>query len=682
MCHKCTPIPSVPNTSLSRSSKQLHNSTDNTQERTTNGHRQSLSLPEHTCECEQKNESHSECYHGQPSITNVYHVSCCCSNNRILTSAGANGSVSSLSLSTQRENEPLGLPNAQDSPHENATTETIDILSRRGCFESERCPKRNVYTCREKSIPAARKPLLHTHSGTDLGRRGGSALRRIASNSTPCQEQLRTTRGGFEEPPLRAGGTEDRCCGGDRKQSGDGIYEKESVADRRDDDNQEKKDEAIDEKETGGQKNEEDVMQEFGRRLFDTPAYNIVRSVYSRKWREVIILLYASFFIYNGMRAILQTICEDGGFRAIFFKNDAALAEALRRLVIFLLRILTIVVSPLCLVVHISKIAAKPRIRKISFSKLQAMNRMVAVHRSFSPHYEVQFIQSRPESVFHMSEIMVKRHIHSIWMSIINCLLFTCLLAYLGGVKFCTQKVANAGVCQFLTVTTIRLPLFKDDLHILVLLDCATSLGVLLSINIFKDYYYYENRVAMYCMTLGGEAKEVYQHLRRRWLIVDLYCYFTAGALFVIALTLVSLQKTIIPDPTSPLQAKDLLNWFFWISVLSVVSFLGNSSNRLVKETSLVAYVIAAFITNTVNLRIETIPPETINVFFVVTLFNLVINLLLSQCHCQLHHYRVTSSHTSLSLFLLSLSLILLLPVTVLWTIYHEVVHLAAFVQW
>ena len=424
-----------------------------------------------------------------------------------------------------------------------------------------------------------------------------------------------------------------------------------------------------------------DIMQEFGRRLFDTPPYNLMQRFYNSSTREVIILLFASFFMYNGLRAILQTICESGGLRAIFIDMDAALVEATRRFVIFLLRILNVVISPLCVAMHISAIAAKPRIPKTTFKEAEAIGRMFRVHRRFSPHYEVQFLQTQAKSIFRMSEVMTKRHINSIWMSVVNALLFIFLLIYLGVVKFTTKEVMKAGVCQFL-VTTVYLPVLQENVHGLVLLDSALTLLVVLSTFTLKDYYYYENRIAIFSVTVGGEAEKLYREIRRRWLLLDLSCYLTAGGLIGIALTLASLQRTIIPDPTSPLQPKDLLNWVFWTSVIAVVSFLGKSSNRLVKKASLVAYLLVVLLIGSVNLQIETIPPETINVFFVIFLFNLILNFLLSLCSCHLHHYNCTESWKSLLLLLLSISLILLLPLAVLWIIYREVVHLAAFVQW
>jgi hypothetical protein len=75
-----------------------------------------------------------------------------------------------------------------------------------------------------------------------------------------------------------------------------------------------------------------DVMHEFGLRLFDTAPYNLVQGFYNRSTRELIILVTATFLLYNGFRCILQTMCEDGGFRKVFQRSESTLDEITRRL--------------------------------------------------------------------------------------------------------------------------------------------------------------------------------------------------------------------------------------------------------------------------------------------------------------------------------------------------------------
>ena len=424
-----------------------------------------------------------------------------------------------------------------------------------------------------------------------------------------------------------------------------------------------------------------DMMHNFGCQLFNTPPYNLVQRFYNSNTREAIILIIATFLLYNGLRCVLQTMCEDGGFRKVFTKSESTLNECLRRVAMLFLRILTVVIAPLCFCVHISPIASKPRIPRTGFSQEAAIQRMMSVHRSFSPHYEVSFIQAQPSSVFQMSETMMKRHINSIWLSLVCSLFFAALFSFVGGTKLSAKGFTEGGVCQFLTASIVHLPLV-DDVHLLMVLDIILMLCVLISIYLLKDFYYYENRIAVFAVAVGGEGERLYQEIRRRWTILDWYSYITAAAISVGTFALASVKKTIIPDPTTRLQPEHLLNWFFWISILTLLSCLGLSPNRLVKKTSLPAFVLVAFFLKAVNLNIDAIPPESLVVFFLIGGSVLVVSLLLSLSACHYHHWQHTQNRGSLGLFLLSLSLMALLPAAVVGALYRETVHLAAFVQW
>ena len=249
---------------------------------------------------------------------------------------------------------------------------------------------------------------------------------------------------------------------------------------------------------------EVDIMQQFGLQLFDTAPYNMVRRLYNRRSREAIILLLASFFLYNGFRCILQTMCEDGGFLRVFTDRDAMPDESTRKVVMLYLRLLTVVICPLFHCLHISTIARTPYIPKTNFSQEEAIERMMKVHRHFSPHYELSFIQTQPRSIFAMSGTMNKRHINSIWMSVLNSLLFPALLAYIGVVRLGVRGFTESGVCQFISLSAVHVPLLNSEVHLLMVLDALLSLGVLMCINTLKDYYYYENRIAVFAVTVGA----------------------------------------------------------------------------------------------------------------------------------------------------------------------------------
>ena len=675
-------------------------------------HRRTHSLPEKDIQTQtQKCKCSCDCGGGTTggccnaaatnSVTNIYHMNYCCQNSPFTTSSPAT-LFSSAQFTTPAHSPPPPSMDTVDSNH-------------RGCVAAQSVPNSPFCDSEGETFILPTQTPLQTPTQGQSGHYdedSGARHRQVSyphcssSHTHPCKhlkhahssaeinDRRTKNRTRLSDPHLpfynigdermnRVIGSLDVEKKGLKKEDDREVEEvgpsREGVIDIRDGDTAESQEQGSREI----ARPRVDVMYEFGCHLFDTQPYNLVQWLYNSKSREAIILVMASFFLYNGLRAIVQTMCEDGGLHSVFTNRDATMVEVTRRLVILSLRMLAIVISPLCMCVHISAIAAKPRVPKTSFTEEQAIERMMCVHRHFSPHYEVKFLQTQRPSVFQMSETMTKRHINSIWMSVANSLLFVALLSYLGGTQFCSRRIiANSGVCQFLTISIARLPLLNVKIHLLVVLDSLLSLGVVLCIFTLKDYYYYENRIAIFSVTVGGEAEKLYREIRCRWVLLDCYCFLTAGGLLGMSLTLASVKKTIIPDPLSPLRPEDLLNWCFWISVLSVVSFLGKSSNRLVKKTSLLAYILAALLINVVNLRIDTIPPDTINVFLLIWLSNLVLNLLLSLCCCHYYHCQRTRSRTSLVFFLLSLSLLVLLPLAVVGTVYREVVHLAAFVQW
>ena len=652
-CHSCVPLPQPD----LKSSDDMHirrNPLSNQDRR----HRRSHSLPKNIqilprCQC------NSHTCNTASSVTNIYHMSCCCSNSSFTPTIASPSTQCSChhrlpTHSSDTEDHHTRADSMQNSDSEEETfdsnPQTQEVLCDHYKPHSSVGP-RNRFT----SYPCYSTTPTHSH-GKSLSYTHSSSSR--ATNvKTPSNSQLSHAD---VSPAVNTGlnPTETREQHAVESQDVGGTRGVAEVAKR------------------------VDVMQRFGQQLFDTPPYNLVQSLYNSKSREWIILTLAFFFLYNGLRFILQSMCEDGGFHKVFTSADTTLVETTQRVAMLCLRILSGVISPLCLCVHVSAIAAKPRIPETSFSEEEAIKRMLSVHRKFSPHYEVRLIQSQPQSVFQMSENITKRHINSIWMSILHSILFLALLVYTGGFKIAMQGVTEGGVCKFLSMSEIHMPLLNRNIDILLVLDLLLTLGVLILVYTMKDYYYYENRISIFAITVGGEAEKFYKEIRRRWILLDLYCYFTAGTIMIASFAFASVKRTILPDPLSPLKPEDLLNWCFWVSGLTVVSFLGNSSNRLVKKTSFAAYILVVILSNVVNLRIDAVPHETFVIFIHLCLCNLVINLMLSLFNCHFNHWRISHSRTSLFFLLLSLSLLLLLPLSIAITLSREVVHLAAFVEW
>lgn len=623
-------------------------------------HRRSHSLPKNIqilprCQC------NSRTCNTASSVTNIYHMSCCCSNSPFtptITSPSTQHCHHRLSThSSDTEDHHTRSNSMQNSDSEgetfvlsNSNPQTPEVLYEPCKAHGSMGPRNRFtsYPCYSTTPTHShtRKSLPYIHSSSsEIPKRATNV--KIPSNLQLCQVHADAS------PAVEIGEQQ-------------GVKSQEVGA-------------------TGGVDKgtkRVDVMQRFGQQLFDTPPYNLVQRFYNSKSREWIILTLAFFFLYNGLRCILQSMCEDGGFHKIFTSADTTLVETTQRVAMLSLRILSGVISPLCLCVHISVIAAKPRIPETSFSEEEAIKRMLFVHRTFSPHYEVRSIQNQPQKVFQMSESITKRHINSIWMSMLNSIFFLATIVYTGGFKIAMQGVTEDGVCEFLSLSEIHVPLLNRNIDILLVLDLLMTLGIFILVLTMKEYYYYENRIAIFAITVGGEAKKVYKEIRRRWILLDLFCYFTAGTILIASFAFAAVKRTILPDPLSPLKPEDLLNWCFWLSGLGVVSFLGNSSSRLVKKTSFPAYILVVILSNVVNLRIDAVPHETFVIFIHLCLCNTVINLMLSLFNCHFNHWRISHSRTSLFFLLLSLSLLLLLPLSIAITLSREVVHLAAFVEW
>jgi len=117
---------------------------------------------------------------------------------------------------------------------------------------------------------------------------------------------------------------------------------------------------------------------------------------------------------------------------------------------------------------------------------------------------------------------LIKRRIQ-LWMAMLHALFFTILLLYLGAFFVVEQKIMKGGVCNFVDSTIITL--FGVRIHFIVVFECISIFVIVLLMGIVKDCYSYENRIAAIAAIIGGNAKKVQEEIRRRWEILDEYCY-------------------------------------------------------------------------------------------------------------------------------------------------------------
>ena len=429
-----------------------------------------------------------------------------------------------------------------------------------------------------------------------------------------------------------------------------------------------------------------DPLCTFMEDLFTTTPHYLFHKYYHHKLRELVRLFFLLFMLYQGFGSLLITICEDGGFHAVFQRKEGVLKEVVHRLLIFSLRISCRVVTPLCCVFQLPKIAAKPQIPRTSgLTKEAAVERMMKMHETFSSDDEVMEIRNNHSNIYEMSERIIKRRIQ-LWMAILHAMFFTILLFYLGAFFVVEQKIMKGGVCNFVESTIIAL--FGLRIHLIVVFECISIFVLVLLMGVVKDCYSYENRIAAIAAMIGGNAKKLQVEIRNRWAILDRYCYVMPLVMALFTVFSILTGKAFTPrPPQNLLKASELATWYFWVTALSVLKFLGSSPNRMARWTGLMAYGIAVIFIYLLQSSRETIhiPPGSIFILVFVSLAVNLFNLLVSLARA--HYYRVYAQETTSDvighyLLFFCLFCICLLPVCVAVMVYREVVYYADFVEW
>ena len=423
-----------------------------------------------------------------------------------------------------------------------------------------------------------------------------------------------------------------------------------------------------------------DELKEMANRLFDVFPYKFLRRNYHGMRKEVIRSLLVVFFIYQAVSAGLMTICEDGGFRAVFHSGDQNLyPEIVNRLLKFSLRLLFRVILPLCCTVHLPILGTTPYIPTTNLSKKDMLAGLMRIHRCFSSEEEVAQLRSCPEIVLSMSEEMVKRRIRSMWITATHSLLYVFLLVYLGAFYVCEQNTMKGGVCSFLSVTIIHVPLLNFNFHLVIAAESFTVFLNILIFGIVGDCYHYENRIATYATIIGGNAKKVFKEIRRRWVVMDrLVCVMPLIKAAILALS-ISTGRPFVSTPVTPVQGSDLADWYFWIMVLTVLFALGTSSTRMAKKACIGGYVIAAMLMFTVQVETAHIPYGSIMVLLYTGMSVYILNHLFGLARC---YYSNIGSCSGWFPFLMIVCLILILLIGIVVTIYREVALFSLFVVW
>ena len=432
-------------------------------------------------------------------------------------------------------------------------------------------------------------------------------------------------------------------------------------------------------------KDQRDILHELGCSLFDTPFYHIFQRYRNTKLRSVIRYLLAALFVYQFLAMTLVTLCENGGFPALFWNEESTYNELLHRFLMFALRVGCRVLTPLVFMMQFDSLAYRPMIPRTTLTELEALQRLRHVHKVFSPGNELHRLQNcDPSEAFKESANIVKRHINSSWVLIVHSIFFTFLLFRLGAFLMAEERIMHGGVCEFdfLYETRIRLPFVNNPIHLSVLGECLSMFIIVLVVGIVKEAYCYENRIATYAVILGNpEGGELYNNIRNRWYILDWYFYFTPLALFAVAELSFSTGKAFTPEPSHMIEPFHLVSWYFWIFVLSVLTFLATSPNRLTKMNVVFGHAIIIIFIYVVNVEGLTIPAtgDCAVILLYTTLAVLNLNLVFTLYRCNRYRYKQTSSTVSGLLMIFCLVCMGLLPIYMFGIVRREVIHFAGF---
>ena len=427
-----------------------------------------------------------------------------------------------------------------------------------------------------------------------------------------------------------------------------------------------------------------DILQDLGNRLFDDVfPYRQLQRYYHGNTKEAIRIVTILFLLYQGLAVMLMSICENGGLLAMFRTDEKNRYTAIVcRLIAFTLRFLVRVVTPLCFTLHIPTMASKPPIPKIGLTRAQALPQIFKVHRYYSSEEEVvELLKDNHEQVFKKSEEMTKRRIRSMWIPMVNAAFLVILLLYLGAFLICESNVMKGGVCNSLDRTIIWIPFINYQIHVIIVIESCSLFVITLITGIAANCYYHENTIAKYAVTIGGEAVSIHHSVRRRWAVLDWYCAIMPIVLALVTLLSMSTGQPFTPALTHELDVSELVDWYFWIVVLTVLQFLAFSCNRMMKNACVLGFLLSVVFVCMVEVDISTIPYGSLLVLLYCGLSAMCSNLLLSVCVCYFRHAVETGHQSSWLWFVCSMFSLGLLFFSLVVTVYREVAHIASFVH-
>ena len=394
------------------------------------------------------------------------------------------------------------------------------------------------------------------------------------------------------------------------------------------------------------------IVSELCNKLFDTTLYNLFDKYYNDRVETVVDHVLAGFFVYQFGIIALFTLCEDSGLQ------PSSLVVCMLKLA---LRALTRVITPLIFMTHLKTLADKPSIPDPRFTTQEDFKRLCKVHELFNTPRKVVREINDPVDV---TEEVEKNRITSSWqIAIVNSILLTVFMYYLG--TFVKTGVNEGTICDYLLYNP------------LLVVECIQTAILLFVVCIVKECYCYENRIAIYAVLAGKEGQKLYNEIRKRWYFLDMYCYCLPIGLSVIAAASYITETALIPEPKQEIKQSEIITWYFWTLVLSGLTFLISSSNRLAKHTVMIAYLLLTVFVYTLEHNGIVIPGTGVNspiVFLYTTLAVVNINLILTLYRCNKYHHEETHKIESFWWMYFCLVSMFLLPLLVVFITSREVI--------
>ena len=429
---------------------------------------------------------------------------------------------------------------------------------------------------------------------------------------------------------------------------------------------------------------ERDLIHELGCQLFNTREYRALRR-YDHNVRTFIRCLCAALLTYQFIAMMIVTLCEDSGFRAVLNvqESENRYTVALHCFLLIVLRVGTRVVTPVLFISQFDVPAATLQIPKSCLKEHEAIKKILQI---FSPLHRqrIKAKQSDLSAAIDIAGKLIKRHIESSWIIVLHSLLFTWLLFDLGAFNMAVDRVmTRQGICNihFLHRAAIQLPLVSNPVSLLVIGECVSILAILLLVGILKEFYLYENRVATYALKMGKEGEKIYNVLRKRWATLDRYCYATPPILsLLVGLTLLT-GRGFTPEPSQEIEAIDVVNWYFWIAILSALTLLATSQNLDLKRASLFGYAVAGILLYIFKGAHLTIPAVSDCAVFLLYYCHAVVllNFHASLVKCHYYHYMRINSAASIYHLGYCFLCIGLLVISLLLSVHWEVFNFGHF---